>query len=268
LSERIPPAAAVAEGPNGASKIRLIETGVVRLFDADPELARHLPAQFMPLARRQAIAEGYTLPRGSWSPLEDPSVRDTQFGFVVLSGVIARRVMLIGRRSVELLGEGDLIRPQQPDDDPYAVVPQRANWSVLAEAKLALLDGDLITGLAPLPGVLPEMAARAVQRSRRLALQLAIAQVPALEGRLELLLWHLADRWGRREGGEVVLPVRLPQGLLADLICAQRTSVNAAIKQLVAQGTLRSCGVGQWVLRGEPPGHLLAQIEDDTDLPA
>jgi hypothetical protein len=82
---------------------------------------------------------------------------------------------------------------------------------------------------------------------------MAIAQLPSLEARIELLLWHLADRWGRRQGGKVILPVRLPQGLLAELICAHRTSVNGAIRELTRRGVIETQGVGRWALISEPP---------------
>ncbi len=69
---------------------------------------------------------------------------------------------------------------------------------------------------------------------------------------------HLADRWGRREHGTVVLSLRLTQGLLAELVSARRTSVNTALKQLVAHGTLERRGTARWALRGDPPDHLLS----------
>jgi len=93
---------------------------------------------------------------------------------------------------------------------------------------------------------------------------MAIAQLPSLEQRLHPLLWHLADRWGRREQGAVVISLRLTQSLLAELISAQRTSVNTALKQLIAHGTLERRGTARWALRGDPPGHLLSHLTDPT----
>ncbi|HEV2753804.1 MAG TPA: helix-turn-helix domain-containing protein [Solirubrobacteraceae bacterium] len=215
-------------------------------------------------ASRQAVAEVRSLAPGTWDPAEDPSVSRTPYGFLVVEGALVRRIAVGSRHSAELLGEGDFLRPQTPDSDEYAIVTQRASWQVLDEVHLALLSEDLIGALAVLPGVLPELAARAVQRSRSLALRLAIAQLPNLEQRLHLLLWHLADRWGRQERGAVVLSLRLTQGLLAELVRAQRTSVNAALKHLVAQGTIERRGTAHWALPGDPPGHLLSQHPTGT----
>lgn len=232
---------------------RLQPAGVARLLDVDPDLGRNLPDQIKASAGRQAIAEVRSLAPGAWRPAEDPTVTETTYGFLVLEGALVRRIAIGTRHSAELLGAGDFLRPQQPDSDEYAIVTHEATWQAIDEVQLALLSEDLIQGLAALPGVLPELAARAVQRSRTLALRLAIVQVPNLEQRLHLLLWHLADRWGRRERGAVVLSLRLTQGLLAELISAQRTSVNTALKRLVACGTLERRGTGRWALRGDPP---------------
>jgi CRP-like cAMP-binding protein len=169
-----------------------------------------------------------------------------------------RRTTVANRHSAELLGQGDFLRPQQPDSDHYAIVTQQATWQALDEVHLALLSQDLINALAVLPGVLPELAARAIQRSRALALRLAIAQLPNLEQRLHLLLWHLADRWGRREHGAVTISLPLTQTLLAELISAQRTSVNTALKHLIAHGTVQRHATNRWALRTDPPGHLLS----------
>jgi CRP-like cAMP-binding protein len=177
----------------------------------------------------------------------------------LLDGIIVRRVTLAGRRSAELLGAGDLIRPHQAACDPYALVASRAEWQTLHPVRAARLDEDLTRGLATLPGVLSELAARAVERSRALAVRMAIAQIPNLEARIELLLWHLADRWGRRERGKVTLPVRLPQGLLAELACAHRTSVNSALRELVCRGVVESQGTGRWALVGDPPAACVAE---------
>jgi len=88
--------------------------------------------------------------------------------------------------------------------------------------------------------------------------RLAIAQLPNLESRLHLLMWHLADRWGRRELDGVVLPLRLSQGLLAELVAATRSSVNTALRRLTADGVLRQRDDRTWLLIVEPPPALVA----------
>jgi CRP/FNR family transcriptional regulator, cyclic AMP receptor protein len=240
-------------GQRGARRaVALQRAGAVRLLEADPDLSRHLTSDESARLRRHVLAEVGTLERGRWNPLAEDFGGRPLFGVLVLDGALVRRVTVGQRHGAELLGEGDLIRPHQEDADGYASVAQTAEWSVLAPARLAVLDHDLIAGLAGVDGVLPELAARALNRSRALALRLAITQIPNLAKRLHLMLWHLADRWGRQEDGCVTLGLRLPQDLLADLLSAQRTSVNAALAELVGQGAIENRD-GTWALCGDPP---------------
>jgi CRP/FNR family cyclic AMP-dependent transcriptional regulator len=229
----------------------------VRLFDADPALCRDLESDVAARLARHVLAEVVTLDRGHWDPRAEHFAGRALFGLLVLDGALVRRVSVGQRHAAELLGEGDLVRPRQEDTDAYALVSQTAVWSVLAPTRLAVLDHDLIAGLAGVEGVLPELAARAVNRSRALVLRLAITQIPQLADRVHLMLWHLADRWGRRENGSVTVGLRVPQDLLAELVSARRTSVNSALRTLARRGAVES-RAGIWVLHGDPPGELYA----------
>ena len=82
---------------------------------------------------------------------------------------------------------------------------------------------------------------------------MAIAHHARVDKRLELLLWHLADRWGRVTPNGVALPLRLTHELLADLVAAQRPSVTLSLQHLERDGRLaRRDGV--MYLLGDPPG--------------
>jgi CRP-like cAMP-binding protein len=81
---------------------------------------------------------------------------------------------------------------------------------------------------------------------------LALAQIPSLQERLLLTLWHLADRFGRVRGDGVLLPLPLTHDTLADLAAAQRPSVTTALGRLRTRGLIEPGGQG-WLLRGEPP---------------
>ena len=251
--------ASVHSSPRGSRHVSTQDGGAVRLLEEDPDLGQHLePAAAAP-ARRIVVARACRLAKGLWDPTAEPLPAKPHLGLLVLDGLLTRRVVVGGRRSAELLGARDLLRPHQPDADQYAVVSQEAAWRVLEPVRMVVLDQDLVAGVAGLPGVLGEIAGRALQRSRALALQLAITQIPQLERRLDLLLWHLADRWGRREAGVVVLPMRLPQDLLGELVGAQRRSVGPALDRLRSDRTLARRAEGGFVLLGDPPGDLLAR---------
>jgi CRP/FNR family transcriptional regulator, cyclic AMP receptor protein len=253
----VQPSVDLPPGPRG---VRLEPVGAVRLFDADPDLAACLSEDARTFARRYVRAEVGMLDPGRWVPSDDVPVTGGCFGLLVLEGSIVRAIAVGGRRSVELLGAGDLVRPGQDEPDVYATVGPTAEWRVLTRTRVAILDDDLISGVAGLPGVLCELAGRGIQRTRALALRLAIASAPNLEQRLWLLLWHLADRWGRRERDAVVVDLKLSQGLLGDLIGARRTSINAALRRLQDAGSVSARPDGRWALHGEAP-NLEAQLD-------
>jgi hypothetical protein len=166
---------------------------------------------------------------------------------------MTRRVAVGARHSAELLTAGDLVRPVQPECDQYAEVRHVATWRVLRPVRVAVLDQELVDGVAGLRGVLGELAGRAVHRVREMALLLAIAQTPELAARVRLILWHLADRWGRRCPDGVVVELPFGQETLAELSAAQRTSVNEALKTLEDREQLERPRRGQIVLVGPPP---------------
>jgi CRP/FNR family transcriptional regulator, cyclic AMP receptor protein len=89
---------------------------------------------------------------------------------------------------------------------------------------------------------------------------MAIVHHPRVDTRLHMLLWHLADRWGRVRGDGTIVPLRLTHYVLADLVAAGRPTVSAALAELAEQGLLRPIDHA-WLLLGEPPGELL-ELQD------
>ena len=82
---------------------------------------------------------------------------------------------------------------------------------------------------------------------------MALTQVRQLELRLWLLLWHLAERFGRvcPEGIRVELPIT--HQTLAELAGARRPSASAALSRLGRRGRLRQID-HTWILFDPPPG--------------
>lgn len=167
-----------------------------------------------------------------------------------------RQIQLAGRHMIELLGPGDVLRPWQPDSDQYAIVPSEAQWSVIEPGRLAVLDRHFEQAVAGWPEIVAAIMGRLVQRSRSLTVRLAIAQIPQLASRLLLVLWHLADRWGKVASSGVALPLRLSHAMLADLVSAQRPSVSIALRTLCEQDLVARAPDGTWRLRGNPPPEL------------
>lgn len=227
---------------------------VVKLLERDRELGEDLdPARFAAAVER-AKASAITLPRGTWRPPAWSNAVRSGAGLLILEGMILRRVGVEGRFGAELLSTGDLMRPWQRED-LHSSVPRKLCWQVLDRSKLAVLDIDVMRRIADYPEIQSRLVARALRRSRRLALHIAIVHQPKVEARLYMLLWHLADRWGTVRADGVMMPVRLTHETLAELLAARRPTVSSAVGALERTGVLERTSEG-WLLHGSPPSEL------------
>lgn len=239
----------------GGSTVR-----ICRLLEEDPELAEAVAPAERRRAIEDCIAPVVTIPRGHWSA-ERMKVMSKGIGLFVLDGLLIRRVGIDGRFGAELLGEGDLLRPWQ-GEDIHPTLPHSTGWRIVERTRVAVLDHRVAVRLATYPALTGAIAARALNRSRNLAVNMAIIHHPRIEVRLHMLLWHLAARWGRVRRDGIIVSLRLTHSVLADLVAAQRPSVSVALAKLAERGLIRHTDDG-WVLRGEPPGELL-ELQDVT----
>jgi hypothetical protein len=173
----------------------------------------------------------------------------------VVGGVLTRAATVLGRTSMELIGTEDLIRPWEEPVDAVSVSYQ-VSWSVVREARLAILDERFVQRVSPWPGIGAALAGRSARRARWLACQVAMLENPRLDVRLMLLFWHLADRWGRVVPEGVVVPIPLTHKTLGRLVRAQRPSVTASLRELASRDMLISYRDGDWILRGDPNEQL------------
>jgi len=218
------------------------------LLAEDADLAEVIPAD-----RRARAIDELTAPllRFGTGKLQAPDgFPEHALGLLVIKGLLLRRVAVDGRPGVELLGECDVLRPWQNDDVP--TLPLSSEWSVLSPARLAVLDETFATHLAAYPELASRLFERAVRRSRRLLVNMAIVHNARVDERLRMLFWHLAARWGRVRGDGVLLPLRLTHTVLADLVAARRPTVTSALSELSRQGVVQVVSDG-WLLSGTPP---------------
>jgi CRP-like cAMP-binding protein len=139
-------------------------------------------------------------------------------------------------------------------------------WRVLQPARLALLDQHVEERFAAFPELIGSLLGRALERSRNLAINMAIVHQARVAVRLHMLLWHLADRWGRVGHDGVILPLALTHTVLSDLVAARRPTVTSALSELGRQAVVRPQGSG-WLLSGDPPGELLELQEVAVPIP-
>jgi hypothetical protein len=207
-------------------------------------------------ARTGAVAALETLQPGEWAHDKLDLIEPLgALGLLVIDGMMAREVNVAGAPFTELIGEGEILRPWEWASD-LPLESARVTWNVMETTRVAVLDRGFVARAARWPELTTALVARAVKRSRGLAVQLAICNLPRVEARLLLLMWHLADRWGRVTTDGVVLPLGLTHRTLACLVGARRPTVTTALKQLTAHRRLSRRADGSWVLHGERPNEL------------
>ena len=136
-------------------------------------------------------------------------------------------------------------------------MPLTVDWSIVLPTRVAALDSGFEQRLVEYPELARSLIGRAIQRSKNLAVNMAIVHQARVDVRLHMLLWHLAARWGRVRSDGTVLRLRLTHTVLADLVAARRPTVTTALSELTRRGLVRTDGE-TWVLTGRgavrPPG--------------
>jgi CRP-like cAMP-binding protein len=227
---------------------------ICHVLREDPDLAEAIPPPARKHAIEECIAPAVRLRRGRWSGERADLLREG-IGLLVLEGLLTRRVGVDGRFGAELLGEGDLLRPWQ-GEDAEPTLPRTTGWRVLRPSRVALLDTRVAHRFARYPELTGRLVARALERSRNLSVNMAIVHQARVDVRLHILLWHLADRWGRVGTDGIIVPLQLTHTVLADLVAARRQTVTSALTDLAKRGLIQPLDDG-WLLSGEPPGELL-----------
>jgi hypothetical protein len=223
------------------------------VLQLDPALAEAIPDERRQQALEECVAREVSIPVGRWhgAPLATP---DGGIGMLLLSGLLIRRVGIVGRYGAELLGAGDVLRPWESEEESPTLSLSTA-WRVLQACRLAVLDDNFTSCMGSYPELAGTLVGRAVGRSRSLAVNIAIVHQARVDVRLHMLFWHLAGRWGKVGPDGVTLPLRLTHAVLADLSAARRPTVTSALTQLAKRGVVRPTEAG-WLLAGDPPGEL------------
>jgi CRP-like cAMP-binding protein len=234
---------------------------LVRILLEDPDLARHLEPVEAQLAARQTVAYLEQLPGGPWTP-SALATGKSLYGGVLLSGLLVRELSAGTGTTAELLGAGEVILPTDSGDAAPFVAPV-ASWTALEPTRIAWLDQPFGLALRRWPELGSVLLERSQRRADRLALSQAISQLTRVDDRVEILLWHLAERWGRVRPDGVVLPIRLTHRVLARLIGARRPSVTTAVGALERDGRLERLERGGWLLLGDPP-EMLGELSPIT----
>lgn len=224
------------------------------LIRLDPELFEDLRGAQRIAAEKHVLVRLERLDPGMWRPSTEESGEHGGIGLLIVEGFMLRRVQLGHRAAGEVLGPGDLLRPWQ-DDGEHAVYPFSAGWRVLQPTTLAVLDRTFTIRLARFPEVTEALVGRATARSRRVSGHLVLAQLGSVRDRILLVLWHMADQWGRVRMDGIVLPICLTHEMLGLLVGARRPAVTTALRDLSVRGLVIH-DTDAFRLCGEPPVEL------------
>ena len=99
-----------------------------------------------------------------------------------------------------------------------------------------------------------ELISRALDRSRLLARMLAVAQLPRVDTRLLIAMWHLSERWGTVRPEGRVLPGFLSHELLGlDRRRAPPVASPPRSASSRSAASSRARTTATWLLGDEPP---------------
>jgi len=229
--------------------------GYCYLLDADPDLADAFDLRMRLVVRQVATARVLDVPVGGGWVEDLAGVGHRGLGALVLDGLLEVDVHVGGRTASELLGPGDLLQPPRPDLDQ--LLDREVTRRAIIPSRVALLDGEFLDRVRPWPEIMLTLLRRSDKRAVGLDLQRAVSSHPSLELRLALLLWHLAERWGRVEPGGIRLDLPLTHALLGRLVAAERPSVSRSLGRLAEHGLVTG-GARDWHLAGSAESCLEA----------
>ena len=237
---------------------------VVRVLEADPDLGAGIDPAETTAAVAMAVAPEFTFERGPWDFAPAPELGG--FGALIIDGLIVIRIDAGGRSHIEMLGEGDVVSPWV-GTGPELTTASSLTASVVARARVALLDRRFALRTARWPEIHAALVRRCIDRARRLSLQSAINALPRIEERVEVTLWQLAYRFGRVTRDGILLDLPISHSQLTEIVAAQRPSVSTAVVRLEEQGRVVRVERRTWLLRGSPP-EMLTSLARQTGLEA
>lgn len=209
------------------------------LGSIDRDFAERVPREDRDLAGRLLRLRMQHVPRGVWQV--DPGTEEDACALLVVAGTLLRDSCVDGHWSCEVVGPEDVIQPWE-GFSANELVSGTCRWQILEPATLAVVDRRFAIAAARWPGLLTELTARAVRRTRLLSALLCASRIRRLDDRLLLVMRLLSERWGYVRPDGVHIRLTVSHETLARLACAHRPSVSTSLARLERRGELRRNG--------------------------
>jgi hypothetical protein len=230
----------------------------IRLLEADPDIGRYLSDDERTDASLLTVP-CVELPVG---PLDLSRLLATHgsFGALIVDGMLACHMRVGEQAGMRILGRGDMVSAGVA---PSMLLTERG-CRVAVPTQLAMLGRDILVGSHRWPRLIAGLHARAAEQVERVAVQLAICQLPRVEERLLALFWLLAESWGRVTPAGTILPLALTHETLGALVGARRPTVTLALGELAERGAVLRQDKA-WLLVEQLP--VPAQVVDEPHAP-
>ncbi len=219
----------------------------VRLREIDPDFLRFVPDDERHAAGEAALP-AVDLDAGPFDPHE-LLAKGGASAAIVVAGIVDRRIHVAGRVTLRVLGPGALIAGRAAGA-PEPITD--SEWTAAGLVRLALLGAQFLRASAHWPQLQCNMMSRFAEQDEQLAAQLALCQMPRVEDRLLMMLWLLAETWGKVTAAGTVLPMRITHEALGAMVGARRPTVTLALSELAQSGAVLQ-RPGDWLLLKPPP---------------
>ena len=224
----------------------IVAPAAIRLFEAEPDLARFLPAE----DRSLALTVTVPLVHLDSGPTDIRSVLRTAraFSAIVVDGMLLQSLRVRDQTGLRLLGPGDLI---SLTGGPSSTLILRDALQACVPTHLAMLGREFALVTRRWPWMAAGLSARAAEQVQQLLTQLIICQLPRVDDRVLAMMWLLAESWGKVTPSGTLLPLQLTHSALGGLIGARRPTVTLALGELTERGAVRRQPDG-WLLVKAP----------------
>lgn len=244
--------------------LSLVAPKSIPLLQVEPDIARYLTADDRGQAERLLVPV-FSLGRG---PVEfDTELRRrAAFGAIVLDGMVLQRIQLANHTTMRVHGRGDVLGRVGA---AASMLISEESMSAVEGTELAVLGTEFLAVLRRWPPLAAGLHVRLAQQAERVAVQLAICQLPRVDERLLALLWWLAEAWGRVTSVGTIVPISMTHDVLGALVGARRPTVTLALGELVERGAIVRQDRG-WLLLEPPPSPDRAtdSFDDPSVIPA